>query len=724
MNLIKKLSPALTTIVIVAATFVMVFAMLAATIAPERYDIRAGEVSSITITATKDVEDVLTTRRAAETAARAVQPSYVSDAQVQPAVLSALQEAFSGLLEYRARTASAESGAVTEGQKLEARSAFGPIAASDDVLQAMAAIDADSLSLLYERTFALVRETLSGKLPEGQEEEAISKIKRDLTMEGFDGGAAEIAETLVRHTLKPNMLLDDVTTELNRKKAMEEVEPIVYKKGQNIVRSGEVVTESQIQMLDDLGMLKDKRVDMTLYLGLGALLVLLLITVTFYVYGFSRALKRDTRTITLLSLIVVLTVAVSMLVRPVSPYLMPVAMGAILTTLLIGPTLAIVINLSLSVVTGLLASMDSGAFTSAMFTIMLSSIISGSLCVPLIKYKPQRLTILLAGVLVASSNMLTTLAMGLITSANQTGILSNVLWAGISGVLSAALGLLFQLALEWLFNLVTPSKLMELSSPTQPLLRRLLLEAPGTYHHSILVANLAEAAANQVGADGLLARVGAYYHDVGKLKRPLYFKENQMADNPHDRTDPRVSTVILTAHPRDGVEMGQKARLPHAVLEIIGQHHGDTPVLFFYDKAVKQGGDVDLNGFRYDCPRPTSREAGIVMLADTVEAAARALPDPTPEKLRELIRRLVRSKMEDGQLDECPLTLSDIAKSCEAFATVLVGVYHERVEYPNITLPERKSEIKGEEKGETGEDAPETRARADVAAQEGATHVD
>ncbi|MEA5065338.1 MAG: HDIG domain-containing protein, partial [Eubacteriales bacterium] len=390
--------------------------------------------------------------------------------------------------------------------------------------------------------------------------------------------------------------------------------------------------------------------------------------------------------------IAVATVALCMLVRPISPYLMPVSLGAMLTTLLVSPSLAIVVNLALSVLSGLLAQAEGSAFTSAMSTLMLTSIVSGSLCVPLIKRRPQRLTILLAGVLVASSNMLTTLALGLIGSASQSAALNNALWAGVSGVLSAALCLLLQLAFEYLFNLVTPSKLMELSSPNQPLLRRLLLEAPGTYHHSILVANLAEAAANAVGADGLLARVGAYYHDVGKLKRPLYFKENQLLDNPHDRTDPRVSTAILTAHPRDGVEMGARARLPQAVLDIIAQHHGDTPVLFFYDKAVKQGGEVDLDGFRYDCPRPTSREAGIVMLADTVEAAARAVPDPTPEKIGALIRRLARSKMEDGQLDECPLTFADISKVVSAFVTVLIGVYHERVEYPDITLPDRKQE--------------------------------
>ena len=163
------------------------------------------------------------------------------------------------------------------------------------------------------------------------------------------------------------------------------------------------------------------------------------------------------------------------------------------------------------------------------------------------------------------------------------------------------------------------------------------------------MANLAEAAADAIGANGLLARVGAYYHDVGKLKRPLYFKENQMGDNPHDRTDPRISTAILTAHPRDGVMMAQKYRMPQQVLDIIAQHHGDTPVVYFYNKAMKASPEepVDIADFRYDGPKPQTCEAAIVMLADTVEAAARALPNPTPERIDELIRSLVKGKTDD-----------------------------------------------------------------------------
>ena len=236
------------------------------------------------------------------------------------------------------------------------------------------------------------------------------------------------------------------------------------------------------------------------------------------------------------------------------------------------------------------------------------------------------------------------------------------------------------------FNLVTPSKLIELSNPNQPLLRRLMIETPGTYHHSMIVANLAEAAAEAIGADALLARVGAYYHDIGKLIRPVYFKENQIGENPHDKTDPRVSTAILTEHTRDGVELAKKHHLPEAIIDMICQHHGDTPVMYFYAKTVKQMGEenVDLNDFRYDGPKPQTAEAAILMLSDTVEAAVRSVlgKGQTLEEAEGLIKTLMKDKLDDNQLDNSGLGIHELEIIRKAFIKVFHGMYHERVAYP------------------------------------------
>jgi putative nucleotidyltransferase with HDIG domain len=239
---------------------------------------------------------------------------------------------------------------------------------------------------------------------------------------------------------------------------------------------------------------------------------------------------------------------------------------------------------------------------------------------------------------------------------------------------------------ESAFGLLTPMRLLELANPNHPLLRKLLLEAPGTYHHSLIVGNLAEAAAEAVGADPLLCRVGAYYHDVGKTKRPAFFVENQMTkENPHDKIAPSLSHLIITSHVRDGLELQEQYRLPSSIRDICAQHHGTTVLWYFYNKALEQdkSGNVSIDSYRYPGPKPQSKEAAIVMLCDAVEAAVRSMARPTPQRIEAVIRKIIRDRLQDGQLDESQLTLRDLDKAAEAFMQTLNGIYHPRIEYPD-----------------------------------------
>ncbi len=697
---IKKRPPAFMSLMVAIVAYVVLFGMISMSVAPERYDLRVGEVAKTTITASKDVEDTVTTEQMRSEAERAVKPSYNSDDTVMPTVMEAMEAAMAEvdvLPQLRNGMDGAVLDTATPAMISQARTQLRAIGAdtenhpmTDEEIRVLVESDELELETLTEDVLTRVRETLNGRLIEGQEDEAIAGFRRELVGAEFSADMVDAVLRVTRTLLRPNMLLDAETTEQNRNKARDDVQPVIYKKGQNIVRNGEVITALQIAMLDSLGMLKDRAVDITLYMGIGLMLLLLAMVIGVYLYTFEPEIIKDPSKLVLLCVICIIVVGFSMMVRPVSSYLMPVVLGAILTTLLLKSRLAIITNLVLSVLTGLLASADSGMFTSTMFSVILTSFISGTVSVVIIRSRRQRLSVLMAGMAASVVSALCTVAVALINSVDLQNTLNWAGYAAGSGVLSAVLAIGLQPALEWIFNLDTGPKLLDLANPNQELIRRLMIEAPGTYHHSMIVANMSEAAANAIGANGLLARVGSYYHDIGKLKRPLYFKENQMNDNPHDRTDPRVSTAILTSHTRDGVEMAQKARLPHAIREIILQHHGDTPVLYFYDKAVKQGGDVNIEDFRYDGPRPEKQEAAIVMLADTIEAAARAMTDSTPEKLTNLIQRLVRSKMDDGQLDRCSLTFHDLNLICEAFLTVLGGVFHERIEYPTVEIPERK----------------------------------
>jgi putative nucleotidyltransferase with HDIG domain len=255
----------------------------------------------------------------------------------------------------------------------------------------------------------------------------------------------------------------------------------------------------------------------------------------------------------------------------------------------------------------------------------------------------------------------------------------------VNGVLSSLLAVGSFALLGRLFGILTTMQLLELANPTQPLLRRLLMEAPGTYHHSIMVGNLAERAAEVIGADSLLVRVAAYYHDVGKLERPWAFIENQADSlaNVHDTLDPVASAQVIAAHVTDGVKLAEKYRLPPKVREMIPQHHGTRTISFFYQQASERSTEnVDAALFTYPGPRPQTREAAILMLSDSTEAAARAARDHSREAIEHLVERIIRQRLEEGQFDDCNLTLRDLTRIKQSFVTLLTGIYHPRIPYP------------------------------------------
>jgi putative nucleotidyltransferase with HDIG domain len=283
----------------------------------------------------------------------------------------------------------------------------------------------------------------------------------------------------------------------------------------------------------------------------------------------------------------------------------------------------------------------------------------------------------------------TCVALALISSREMADLVECVMWGAANGMASALIAMGFLPLFEAFTRITTDQTLLELADLNRPLLKRLSLEASGTYAHSINVANLAEAAARGIGANALLARVGAYYHDVGKIPLPQYFVENQpRGRNPHDQMDPRRSASIVRAHVLDGMKLAEQAKLPDSVRRFIPEHHGTQSIGFFYDQARQTSPEADLNpaDFAYPGPKPQIRETAILMLADSVESAAKVLQEPTPERIRTLVDRIVDGKISHGQLDEAPLTMHDIARIKEQFVGVLTGMYHHRIDYPPRTI--------------------------------------
>lgn len=677
----------------------LLMVIFCAAITPERYDLRVGSIANKTITASKDVVDEITTAARRETAARQVEPSYHMKEDVAQQVLTDLDQIFAQLSivqQYGQTLLNPEGGEILdvsavkfEQEELDyAKSLLSHITLYEYQLTTLLRATNDQFEQMQKSVTAAMKNTLNSTIREGYVSEAIQTIQQIVGYKVDTDLLQNVVTPVLRKCVQPNMVIEQEATAEAQEKARQAVDPVVYIQGQNIVREGDLVTANQLEMLRALGLLDDNTFDASTYGG-AVLLIIFAVAVLFVLLRLmGRNVFTDLRQLTALMLVLNLTLFFCAVGMQVSTYLAPVVLGAMLLTGLMGAKIAVSANISLAILASALTAGTNTSYSTEMVYLLLTCLVSGTFVAYYLRNRPQRVRVLLCGVLTALVQLGVMMAIGLMTNNDLEKVMANGLMSIGGGITSAVLCVGLQPLFEAGFNMATPAKLLELSNPNQPLLRKLLLEAPGTYHHSIIVANLAEAAAEAIGASPLLARTGAYFHDVGKLKRPLYFMENQMGENPHDRTDPYVSAAILTAHTRDGLQMAQKYHLPVEIQNMITEHHGDTPVMFFYHKALQQsnGKAVDIKDFRYDGNRPTTRESAIIMLADTIEAAVRSMPDPTPQAIESFIERLVRGKLEDGQLSHSPLTLRDIDDICAAFARVLNGVFHERIEYPTMKL--------------------------------------
>jgi len=313
-----------------------------------------------------------------------------------------------------------------------------------------------------------------------------------------------------------------------------------------------------------------------------------------------------------------------------------------------------------------------------------------------IAHVDRRSAILRAGVIVGTVNALVVLAIKLITVMsvmtdvlNTPHVLITMGLGFLGGILSSIFVMVLAPIAEMIFNYVTDIKLLELGNLNHPLLREMIVKAPGTYHHSQLVAVLAEAAAAEIGANPLLARVGSYFHDIGKMRKPSYFIENQQGgDNRHDKLAPSMSALIISSHVKDGLELAREHKLPQKIADFIPQHQGTKLISYFYNKAVELNPNkdvpVDEKKYRYPGPRPQTREAGIILLADGVEAAVRSIPEKTPQKIEAMVQKIINKNFSEAQLDECEMTLKNLHVIADTFTRVLIGIYHQRIEYPDL----------------------------------------
>lgn len=643
-------------------------------ILPESIQLEVGQASPVHIGAPRTVEDRYTTNEARELAEQSVKDIFEQDPNVALTAAAQLTELFETLAVTAALEETADAKLILLREEL-------PILLPDSALQ----IGLNFSPETGEQLAAVLGTILEQSYARGIKAEALEAAEVQVHQEINNLFVSNNHKTFLREVssalLKPNMLYNATATERLREEAIATVLPVMVQKGQKIIGLGEITTEREIMLLADLGLLT-AGINWNLAFGSLVYTLVALSPLILYLVLFERKSWEKPQQMLLLGLILLLTGALAKASSILSGLLMPVATASILMTVLVGPRTAIVGSISMALMAGALAGFD--------ITYMGVGLIGAAVGTFSVSRMSRRFDLVRAGGLIAMATSLSAIAFGLLQGLGWRALLTNAMWGVTGGMLSAIIGFGVVPFLEKPFGIASTVKMLELSNPNQPLLKRLLVEAPGTYNHSIIVANLAEAAAEAVGADGLLARVGSYFHDVGKLKRPYFFIENQfMMENPHDKYPPSLSALVITAHIKDGVELAREYRLPQIVIDIIQQHHGNTLVGYFFHKAKEADETVDEDDYRYPGPTPRSKEAAIVMLADVVEAAVRSLAQPSPNRIDNMVRKIIKERLNDGQLDECDITLKELDSIGTAFVHILSGIFHKRIEYPE-KLPEAR----------------------------------
>ena len=672
---------------IATTAFILVVAL------PSGYDLEAGDVATRDIRSPRDITFVseIRSEQARQEATRNVERIYTSpDAMVARQQLERMREvlAFLSALRLDPRASDAERYAwlvaveeLSEFPRSDAEVIFNLSESSWNRIQL------ESLRLLDQ--VMRQEEIRESQLPEVREWIPVL-VPFELAQD-----EADLVSELVSRFIHPNVFYDVAATERAQEIAREEVGPAfrTFRSGEIIVREGNVVTALDREAFTELDLTDQQRNQLDIGVA-----VLFASTLTLVLGGYLVRLQPEVLDVGRLELLMFLLLALFMTLARVLlpagdllPYLYPGAALSMLITATVGVMPAIGLTIFLALVGGWIA----GHSLSITALIALGGVFA-ALTLPKYPYTgPIFRSGMLAG-LVQAAALIVFLSRDL-----STEPLSVLIQAGVcvgSGVIAGGLtvGGLFLLAPP--FDLTTSFRLMELSRPNHPLLQRLLREVPGTFNHVMMVASLAEQAADRIGANSLLTRVGAYYHDIGKLTRPYFFSENQQGvSNPHDRLDPYTSAEIIVGHVRDGMELARKYHLPAEVRAFITEHHGTAKISFFYQKAIEAAGDeeslVDESQFHYPGPLPQRRETLLLMLADSSEAATRARQPSTPEELEEVVDYIFQQRIRDGQLDECPITMHELSMVKDTYIELLRGAFHPRVKYPEP----KKAEVTADE---------------------------
>lgn len=694
-------------VIVLIVSFALACLVTLTSLTPKRYEVSVGSAAKEAITTPRMVVDSVNTEALREAARSNVSPVYAVDEKLADTLISNAQSFFSALTSFRnaANTTRAASKPVAADGTAEANDTrtWQEVISTTDLLAMLnklpvkisdtsigyALLDASDAEIdkMQELVMTTLEEQLRAGVSEADQVKTLSKINKDLKISSLSVWLKAVGEMVYDAYLLPTNVVNSVETTRAQEKAADAVEPIYIARGATIVEAGQTVTQEQYDMLLSLDLVKGAEAASRLTPGVIVYLLCVFGMLGMYLYVFDRNTFSSNKEMTILALILWLTITLEWLCYIIDPRVTPAVFGVLLTTLLVSRKTAEVVNIAFALAFSLLAG-GSGAtlFGSDSILAMAAMLVSGQMVMLIAERSKKRGTLIAAGTLGGVAGAVVVVSGGLILSYNWN---TSIIYAGLQ-IASALILSVFCVGMlsvwENLFDIVTPARLHELANTNHPLLKKMMVAAPGTYHHSMMVASLAEGAAEAIGANALLARTGAMYHDVGKLRRPQYFRENQNGHNIHDTLQPEESAGFIIAHQKDAMSYLSRYRMPSEIKKIVSEHHGTTLVTYFYVKAKQQqtqdGEPVIERLFRYQGNLPSTKESAIVMLADSCEAAVRSMSEPTREDVADMVHRIVQGKMDDGQLKQSPLTLSEINMIEKSFLVTLTGLMHERIRYP------------------------------------------
>lgn len=665
--------------------FIISYFIILTSVAPSRYDLQVGDIAEVDIKAPRDIIDQEATKAKENEIIETVEKVYSLKSEVKVEATKSVTAFFTKLINLK-------SNNITEKDKIDTLKKIEGFELTDSDYKTLLSLSNEKATESQWILLSALEKVYENNIGDDSDN-SDENIKNTMTIQeakevadnviensGLDENLQNILKDMAYSQIKPNFVFDKDKTDEKITEALKTAPKEYIKKNQIVVKEGEPITAKQIEILTELGLLGDG-VDqgyLFTYFVLAILVALTLGLQYLYMKRERLNLLLNTKIVFMICILNIVSLIMARTLNFISPFIIPIGCTAVIMTMLLDYKVAVVINtlnlVFIAIITG---------FNSQVIMLGIVSIIIGCTSIKKINGRNE---VLQATLFMVVGAVIVTLASGLMLSNNVKMIISEVTSSALGALLSGIFALGFTPFLESAFNIVTNMKLLELSNPNNPLLKRLLMEAPGTYNHSLMVANLAEVAAEEVDANPILARIGSYYHDIGKLKRPIFFGENLMGrENPHNNIKPSLSTHIIISHAKDGLELAKEYKLPKIIQDIIIEHHGTTLVKYFYytlKNSVDDPSKINEDDFRYEGPVPSSKEAAIIMMADSVEAAVRSIKQPTKEKIEEMVNNIVKDKLNSGQLINSDLTLRDIEKIKKCFLKVLIGVYHQRVEYP------------------------------------------